>query len=265
MVLRQLISAACLLAASAAAVLLVEALAPAQDPFAVPTPKAGAPAAGGAPPAADPFGGAAPAGGTAPAGGAQAAAPVAPSVSPAGPEPLAIQVLRESKLTTPSELLQAAQTTLQLGRPDESKRYLGLLLAAKPADDALAALASPFADLLFQLARTKELQPEGKQVSNDILAAARRVAQNLDRINALIPQLSAESLGDRQDALGKLAQGGSAIVTPLLRVLADPARENEHRYIRAALAHLAVDTESPLVGALETPNEYLKMQVIAVL
>ncbi|HZN33626.1 MAG TPA: hypothetical protein VFB80_07395 [Pirellulaceae bacterium] len=246
-----------ILAASAAAVVLVGALAPAQDPFGAPMPKAGAPQAGGAPPAADPFGGAAQPGAARPA----AAAPADPSKQ----DPLAIQILRDSNPRAPAELMQAAQTALKFGRPDETRRYLGLLVAAKPADDALAPLAARFGEFLFQLASTKDVQPEGKQVADGVLAAAQRVAQNIDRINALIPQLSAESLGERQDALGKLATGGSTIVTPLLRVLADPAREKEHRYIRAALVHLAIDTEAPLLGALETPNENLKTQIIAVL
>src|SRR5262245_13409641 len=128
---RQLFSTAGMLAATAAAVALVSALAPAQDPFGAPMPKAGAPQAGGAPQAADPFGGAAQ------PGAAKPAAPAAVA-DPNKQEPLAIQILRDSNPKTPAELMQAAQTTLRFGRPDESKRYLGLLLAAKPADDALA-------------------------------------------------------------------------------------------------------------------------------
>jgi hypothetical protein len=248
--------------AAVAAAALVCAAAPAQDPFA-PMPKAGeppAPAPPGAP--ADPFGGAVPAAAPAPA-----AAPIAPAAAAAAaaPDPLAIQILRESNPTTPAALMDAAQAALQFGRPDESKRYLGLLLAAKPTDDALAPLAARFGEFLFQIARVKEVQPEGTQVADSILSAAQRVAQNLDRINALIPQLSAEALGERQDALGKLSQAGTAVVTPLLRVLADAGREKEHPYIRAALANLAIDTEGPLLGALETPNDSLKAQVIAVL
>jgi len=188
-----------------------------------------------------------------------------PAADAGKPPPLAIQILRDSNPTTPEALLRAAEATYQLGVLDESKRYLASLLAAKPADDVLAPLAGKYGEFLLQMARTKELQPEGQQVSDTIQAAAKRVAENLERIAALIPQLSAEALGDRQEALGKLATGGPAIVTPLLRVLADAGREKEHRYIRAAIVNLAADTEGPLLGALETPNEYLLTQVVGML
>lgn len=254
----QISSSVKLILAVAAALVLVCAVAPAQDPFA-PMPKAGAPAAGGAAPAADPFGGGAP-----PAGAKTA--PVAGLAVPqAQPLPPALQALRDGKPASPADLMQAAQAALQFGRADEARRYLAAVLAAKPADDVAAPLAGQFGEFLFQIARTKEIQPEGQQVADSVLAAAQRVAQNVDRINALIPQLSAAALGDRQEALGKLASGGPAVVTPLLRVLADAGREKEHRYIRAALVHLAVDTEGPLLGALETPNDYLKAQVIGML
>src|SRR5436190_2063598 len=79
-------------------------------------------------------------------------------------DPLAIQLLRASNPTTPRELLQAAQSALQYGRPDEAKRYLAKLLGVKPADKALASLTAQYADFLLQLDRIKELEPEGRQV-----------------------------------------------------------------------------------------------------
>lgn len=248
-------------AAGLASAGLICAVAPAQDPFGAPMPKAVAPAAGGAAPPADPFGGP-----PAP-GGEKVAPPVAGAIVPPAFKPLPpqLQALRDANPTAPADVLRAAQAALAFGRPDETQRYLAALLAAKPADDVLAPLAGPFGDFLFQLARHKDVQPQGSQIADLILAAAQRVAQNAERINTIIPQLSAEALGDRQEAFGKLAQGGRAIVTPLLRVLADAGREKEHRYLRAALVNLAADTEGPLVGALETPNEYLKAQVIGML
>src|SRR5262245_26653079 len=75
-----------------------------EDPFAAPPkPAAGAP------------------------GAAATKAPVADES--AKPEPLAIQLLRASNPTKPQDLLRAAQSALQFGRPDESKRYLAKLLA----------------------------------------------------------------------------------------------------------------------------------------
>jgi hypothetical protein len=224
----------------------------AQDPFADPAPGAAAPM----PPMgeADPFGGAS-APGAAPIGGAD----------PTKREPFVIQQIRDSKPTTPAELMRAAQATWQFGRPDEAKRYLGGVLAAKPAEAELAALEAPFADFVIKLTTDKTLQPEGPQVAAAILTASQKQIQNPDRINALIAQLSNEDLGARQDALAQLADSGPHIVTPALRVLADASREKEHRYIRAALAHLKTSTELPLLGALEMPSDFVRAQVILVL
>src|SRR5262249_13250590 len=108
-------------------------------------------------------------------GAAAAKAPVAGDS--AKPEPLAIQLLRASNPTTPQELLRAAQSALQFGRPDEAKRYLAKLLADKPADEALGPLATPFADFLLQLDRTQEPQPEGKQAAQPVYSAARRTVR----------------------------------------------------------------------------------------
>ena len=89
--------------------------------------------------------------------------------------------------------------------------------------------------------------------------------QDPGRIDALIAQLSNDDLGTRQQALFELSKSGTYVVTPALRVLADASREKEHRFIRAALAHLKTSTELPILGALDVPNDYLKAQVILIL
>src|SRR5262245_8699968 len=126
-----------------------------------------------------------------PAAGAAGAAKAPVAEDSAKPEPLAIQLLRASNPTTPQELLRAAQSALQFGRPDEAKRYLAKLLADKPADESLAPLTAPFADFLMQLDRTQELQPEGKQAAEFVYSASRRIVESPERIAAAIAQLSA--------------------------------------------------------------------------
>jgi hypothetical protein len=205
----------------------------------------------------DPFG----------AGGARPG-PAAPAETPADVtkrEPLVIQQIRDSKPTTPGQLMQAAQATLQFGRPDETRRYLALLLAEAPPENQLAPLARDYGDFLFRLLREKEVQPEGKQVAGAIQAAAQKELQDAGRIDALIAQLSHDDLGTRQAALFELSKSGTHVVTPALRVLADASREKEHRFIRAALAHLKAQTELPILGALDVPSDYLKAQVILIL
>jgi tetratricopeptide (TPR) repeat protein len=201
--------------------------------------------------------------------GAVAKAAAAPKVDvPVGPaqrEPLVIELLRRSNPTTPEQLVAAAQTALQFGRPDEAKAYLTKLLEAKPNDEALAPVAARYGDLILQLTRTPELQPEGKQAAGMLLAAAQRFTQNSERIEAAIKELSSPDHRTRQDAVEKLAQAGTAIVNPMLHALADQGRQAEHSQIRTALVQLAGTTELPLLAALDTADSELKKQIIAVL
>jgi hypothetical protein len=229
-----------------------------ENPFGAPEPKAGAPPAKGE---ADPFGAVPVA--QQPAAGAKGKA--AAEAAKVAPLPVELQRLRDSKPATPVELLRSAQAALQFGRPDESKKYLAELIESKPADEALAPLTARYSDFLFQIRRAPDVQPEGAQTADLILGAAQRTAQNVERIDALIAKLSDPQLGARQAALGDLSLAGTHIVNPMLRVLADASREKEHANIRAAMVRLAATTEQPLIGALATPSEALKLQIIAVL
>lgn len=213
----------------------------------------------------DPFG--APA---RPAGEAAPTAPVGKKTATRPPptaerEPLVIELLRATNPTTPEQLLAAAQTALQFGRPDESKKYLEKLLANKPSDEALAPLTARYGPFLLQLISTKDVQPEGLQVAELVQSAAQRFSQSAERINVLIKQLSDPNSNKQQTALTKLNDTGVAIVNPIVRALADRNRASEHVALRSALVALAAITEQPLIAALDTSNQELKLQVIAVL
>jgi hypothetical protein len=232
-----------------------------QDPF-----DAAAPKAGGQPEAkgeVDPFGGAAPA----PAVDAseRPAAKGKQKAPPPEPLPRELQLLRDLRLQTPLDLLRGAQTALAFGRPDETKRYLAQFVEGKPADEVIAPLTARFGDFLSQIRRLPEVQPEGAQAADLIFGAAERTAQSAERIDALIAKLSDPQVGVRRATLGDLSLAGTRIVNPMLRVLADRSRENEHANIRAALVRLGAISERPLVAALATTNEALKLQIVAVL
>jgi hypothetical protein len=180
-------------------------------------------------------------------------------------EPLVIELLRASNPTSPEQLISAAQTAFQFGRPDEAKKSLARLLADKPADDVLAPLTARFGNFLLQIGAAKDLQPEGKQVAEIVFAAAQRVAHDQTRIESAIAKLNSPDPAARNMALEQLSGSGVAAVNPILRVLADPARAAEHAAIRSALVQLGQPVEAPLMAALNTKNKQLKNQVIAVL
>lgn len=222
-----------------------------EDPFAVPAddaPKA----------AADPFG--------AVDAGAKGDEKAEPAETRRGPEPAVILQIRESTPTTPSELAAAAEAVLAFGRPDEAKVYLGKLIAARPTSEALAPLANELAgSTLTRFATEPQIQPEGKRVADAILAAAEKVTRDPARIIALVPELAATDPSIRAAAVGRLQHSGPFAVGPLLSVLADPKQADSHRAIRTALTSLGAVAEAPLIGALQTPDEALRAQVIIVL
>jgi hypothetical protein len=236
-------------------------LAQAQDPFAPPAAEgaAQAPDDAAAPPARDPFGGAGP-----------AAAPDAENAPAAPPPeaklPLVIQQLRDSNPQTPKAILQAASAALQFGEATEAKRYLTQFLGAKFPPDQLDDVPHQVGTaLLLHFAKNETLQPEGKEVARIVQEAAYARATDAAEIDKTIKLLSDPSLSIRQLALEKLGESGTHVVTPMIRVLADNARQAEHRYVRVALAHLAASTEQPLIGALEIPDDQVRAQIVAVL
>jgi hypothetical protein len=177
-------------------------------------------------------------------------------------DPLAIELLKASNPAGAQELLRAAQISFQYARPDEAKRYLTKLLAEKPADDVLA---TRYGSFLLAASSAADMQPEGKQAADLVFGAAERTAQNAERIQAAIHELSAPSELLQQRALQRLFAAGAAAVNPMLQALAARSREAEHARIRTALVQLADTTEAPLVGALDTTDSKLKAQLVAVL
>ncbi len=213
----------------------------------------------------DPFGAA-----PRPAGDDAPAAPVGKKTATRPPptverEPLVIEMLRASNPSSPEQILSAAQSALQFGRTDEAKKYLEKLLADKPTDDVLAPLTARHGPFLLQIIGVKDLQPTGLEVADLVQSAAQRVAQDQTRIAAAIKQLASSDAAARQAALEQLALGGDTVVNPLLAVLADPARAAEHAALRLALVQLGSPVELPLIAALDSRDESLQTQVIAVL
>lgn len=231
----------------------------AADPF------GGAPAGAGQPAqglfggdAASPFGGAKPAGGQAPA---EAAAPVA-----ADEKNPVVLALRDQNPTTPKELMFAVQSLFDIGRPDEAKSYLAKLIAAQPDRDQLAAIQREYGTGFFlRLARDPAMKPEGEKFAKAVEEAAYQAARDPARLKTLIEQLSDPSPMVRLRAIEDLERAGDAVVPLLVQALADAKRQQEHPQIRAAIVELGEPLVAPLLGALETPDEALRLQVLQVL
>jgi len=238
---------------------------PAADPFGGPA------AAGAAQPAQEVFGPAAaggaadPFGGAKPAAGRAAAQPAAEPISADEKNPVVLAI-RDLNPTTPKDLMFAVQSLFDIGRPDEAKAYLAKLIAAQPDRDQLEAIQREYGTGFFmRLARDPQMKPEGEQFAKAVEEAAYQAARDPARLRTVIQQLSDPSPNVRLRAVEDLQRAGDAAVPPLLEALADPHRGQEHPRIREGIVELGEPLIDPMLGALETPDQALRLQVLQVL
>ena len=178
-------------------------------------------------------------------------------------DPLILRHLRESNPTTPEQLIVAAEITLNFGSLEECKAFLKKFLEAKPDEATMAGIAARRgSEILLRLARQKELQPEGKQAAMAILAAADKAVKDPARITRLINELGDGDSGKRQIAANDLAQTGVDAVVPLISTLGDPTRAKDLPALENALIRLKVVSEGPLLAALDSPDEALRVNAI---
>ncbi|HEY2826283.1 MAG TPA: hypothetical protein VGJ04_01680 [Pirellulales bacterium] len=191
---------------------------------------------------------------------AAAAAPVAIKPDPA------VDTIVDSNPHTPGQLLQAAAVLADLDRIDLAKKYLQQLAAAKPDEEALAEAAAQVEPAtLLRLADNANLQPEGRQMADAVLAAAGRVARDPQRLRTEIDQLADPSKSVRRTALKRILLAHEDAVPELVAALGDANRAAVHPLARQALVKISDQAVAPLVAALEADNDGLKIQIIDVL
>ncbi len=197
-----------------------------------------------------------------------AKAPDAKAKEPPITDPLVKEVLESYSpdTSTPDELVQAVKLILDLRHPRAARPYVAKLAGLMLTDAQWTTLSRKYGPAEFlRMAMQTELQPDGRAVSDKVLAATERYARDPKRLAGLIDRLKSPSARERAAATAELAYGGEASVNALLAVLADAGRAAEHANIRAALVDLGSHSIEPLTAALETTNAALKAQVIEVL
>ena len=139
-------------------------------------------------------------------------------------------------------------------------------LDVKPDDAELAAIQARYGSALFlRLSSTPELQPEGAAVADAVMKAAGDRLQNAARLTALVDRLNDPDPASRRSALGELVKAGSAAAVPMIAVLGDASRGDEHAAVRAALVALGNEAVDPLNATLASPNPAQRIQAIGLL
>ena len=196
---------------------------------------------------------------------AESPAAAAPPLPARSDDPI-VQALLDSNPTTPAELVKAAGTLLELRAPDEAHALVKRLAGEKLDDPALAALAAQFGTTPFlRFALIAELQPEGRQFADAVLAAADRQARDPARLAKLIEQLKDPNPAAHRGVVTRLLSGRDSAIRALVAVLADEGRAAEHAAVRQALAGFGADAVGPLLALVRSAKPALAVQAIQTL
>lgn len=187
---------------------------------------------------------------------AQDAAPPAPLPPAPQPSPLLMEP------TTPEELFSAILLLVDLGRFDVASKYMTQFEADNPPDELLLKLRDQHGTGAFvRLSRIPDLQPAGKSVMDRL----NKVAQNQVDDPAFVEGMITRLMGtptEREIAIRELRNAGPRAVPQMLRSLGAAQSPEQREAITFALIRMGRQVVSPLIGALESPNEVIRTAAI---
>ena len=166
---------------------------------------------------------------------------------------------------TPDELFEAALLMVDVARIDLAKQYLDKLMEEDLDDEVLMRLRDKWGAAGFlRLTNVKALHESAARLLDMSNAAAVKQAADPARVARLIGDLDADP--ERQAfAEAELESLGVAVIPGLVTVLNDAGQAARHETIMLALMRLGEPAVLPLIGALESPNDDLRANVINVL
>ncbi len=168
----------------------------------------------------------------APLAAQEPAAPPAPVVD----DPLARDLLATNP-STPAEMLRVLDVLVNLKQAKAGTGLLAKLAGANLNDEQMAALVREFGSGKFlKLSLVPELQPQGKQWADSVLAGANRRARDPEQIAALIGKLSAGDIEDRSATIAELELGGEVAVAAMITALGQAQTPEEQSPLKSALA-----------------------------
>lgn len=177
-----------------------------------------------------------------------------------------VLAVRDSKPTTSQEVTRAMQVMMGIGRYDEAERYLQALDQGNVPESELAALLNEFGSAFFlKVLRRPELAPRGRLFAEAVFGASAKITYDPARIAQQIGKLTNASERVRQTAISELRIVGAQAINPLLSVLLDDQRRDEHVAVQGALMQMGDVVTEPLIAALSADNEVFRLQIMHVL
>ncbi len=179
---------------------------------------------------------------------------------PLPPAPPPSPLLTEPK--SPEELFSSTLLLVELGRFDLAGKYLAQFAQGEPTDELLVKLRDQHGTASFlKLSRIPELQPAGKTLMDRLNKASQAQVDDPAFVDGMIARL----MGDgtvRELAYRELRNAGPRAVPQMLRTLAASQSPDQQYAISVALVRMGRQVVPPMIGALESPHESVRVAAI---
>jgi len=178
----------------------------------------------------------------------------------------AVRSALETPRKEPRDFVQAILWLIDLGRPELAKPIVADLAKLNLTDAQRVAIVGEFGSQgMLHLARAKELAPEGTAFAEACMAAASAVANDPQRIAALVKQVSDPSAEVRTAARNDLAATGQIGANAALEALAHETDPQRRAALLYAIELMHPFVNRPLLAMLETNDAALRNDVATLL
>ena len=181
-------------------------------------------------------------------------------------EDLLVRTVAQSNPTTPVELAKAVKVMIDIEEFEKAGEYLDSLAGLELSGEASYELNRVVgSDLFYEMARTRELQPLGRELALRVFSSATEWANSDSRIESLIKQVATKDEYARGEAFAKLNRVGPKAMARVIETFADQDREEEFPALRGALYAFGDAAVGPLLGAAEAIEPSVRTEAIRAL
>ena len=182
------------------------------------------------------------------------------------PEELLVRSVAQSNPTTPLEISKAIGLMLDIEQFEKAKEYLGKLAGADLNGRVSYELnRDAGSDLFYRLARTDEMQPQGRALALKVFRAASEWANSDERISQLVEEVATGDTYQRGESFAKLNRIGEKAVAKVIEAFADDQREKQFPALRGALYAFGEAALDPLTGAADSTVPAVRIESLRAL
>lgn len=197
----------------------------------------------------------------------------APAAAPAGevaePDIItnpAVRAALEEPRKVPLDYVRAILALVDLGEAQRAVPIVEELAKLEITDEQRVELVQELGSAaMLRLAANETLGPAAKEFAEATMVAAASAATSPERLGQLVELLNAPSPDARRTAAVELATTGMAGVKHVIAALAEATDPSQRAGLRQALVGLAPLSAPPLFAVLETGDDQLRADAIAVL